>query len=514
MPTRKKTKPTAVPTPPPEPELLPLVAEELQQVSEQMEDSTTQAEQGETRELVYDKVEALEYSISSPRGPLTSADIDIIMDWETEEQYQQRKVAELGGELTHYLYGDVFHCTDEDGKKVRCWNNANNRSFDEGWCEYLIDMILNGVWAGPLMMPGETINGETIRISRYARVLSGQHQMTACKLANQRLQKDRTKLGIEEADLKYPAWKGHKECVIETLVVTGLSEDERILRTIDYVKPRTVADMLFTMPLFRENKPVERKEMTRMSASAIDTLWQRTDTKGYKTHPEVVGFLERHKRLLKCVEHLFVLNKGGKDDGRRISKLRLSAGTCAALCYLMGSSGPKTDGDAYRNSFPPNEKDLDWSLWDKAKEFWVYLADSDEEAFEPVRHALGRLVDSTTESEDNLGLGGRIQEKLAILAAAWERWKDFKEGTPFDDDDLGEDGIFTLSYTNKDEKGNILPSKQVRLVDVADFYGIDCPKKVVKDPFRGVAETPPPSTADIMRLAEEARARRAQGIRR
>lgn len=473
--------------------------------------------------VVYEKVEALEYSSTSTRGPLTPDDIDQLLGWETEEEYQARMVLENGGAPEHYLYGDTYHCIDEYKKKVRCYNNAGNRSFDEEWCEYITDMILNGQWAGPLMMSGETINGETIRISRYGRVLSGQHQMTACKRANQRLQKARAK-NREEADLKYPAWKDHEQCVIETLVVLGLSEDERVLRTIDYVKPRTVADMLFTMPLFRsknnergekvDTSSIERKEMTRMTSVAIDTLWQRTETKGYKTHPEVIGFLERHKRLLKCVEYLFVLNRPSGVGGRKISNLRLSPGQCSALLYLMGSSGPKTDGDVYRNEFPPSERGLDWSMWEKAKEFWDLLADGD--SFDLVRKALGRLIDSTPSDEKNTGLGGRIGEKLAILSRAWSRWKDHPEsaGPPFDENDLSDEGQLSLCYTDRDEDGQPLPDGQVKLIDTADFLGIDSPKNVVKDPYRGTPEPTPPSAADIMRLAEEARARRGQGLRR
>lgn len=508
MPARKKTKAPAkpvvfhaqvgvaqAPTP-----------EEVQQVA-------ADHQAAPTLPVVYAKLKALEYSIDAPHGPLTSDDIDALMEWETEEDYQRRMVAEKGGELSYYLYGDAYHCEDEYGKKVRCHNNAGNRSFDEEWCKYLIDMILRGQWAGPLMLPGETINGETIRISRYGRVLSGQHQMTACKLANQRLQKLRAK-SREEADQKYPAWASHEQVVIETLVVLGLSEDERVLRTIDYVKPRTVADMLYTMELYRGNSQVERKEMTRMLSAAIDVLWQRTATKGYKTHPEVVGFLERHKRLLKCVEHLFELNKPHVEHGRRISKHRLSAGQCSALCYLMGSAGPKTNGDEYRNSFPPSERDLDWSLWEKAKDFWELFAK--DESFEPVRRALGRLVDSTPGNEDNLGLGGRVGEKLAVISRAWSRWKDHPDeaGDPFDEGDLAEGELLSLSYTNLDEDGDPLPDGKVVLIDTADFFGIDCPKDVAKDPARGVPEPPAPSAAGLMRLAEEARARRAQGVRR
>jgi hypothetical protein len=443
--------------------------------------------------VVYDKVNLLEYSTTSERGPLTPSDIVDLLDWETEEQYQQRMVtANPGSTPEHWLYRDVFHCLNTKKRKVRCWNNANNRPFDEDWCEDLIHTALNGQWAGPLMMPGETVNGETVRISRYGRVLSGQHTLTAFKLADERLQESRTRPD-NAADPKYPAWNGQEQVVLETIVVTGLSEDERVLRTIDYVKPRTVADILYTMPLFRERVPVERKEMTRMLSAAIDTLWDRTKAQGYKTHPEVVGFLERHRRLLKCVEPVFILNKKEATGGRKISSLKLSPGMCSALLYIMGSSGSKTDGDFYRNEFPPSEKCLDWSMWDKALDFWELIAK--DNSFMQVRRALSLLIDSSPTNDGNLGLGGRLNEKLAILSNAWDRWKSHPDGAPdpFEESDLAEGGILFLNYIDVDSNGNQLPDGMVELVDLADFYGIDCPDKIkVNDP-------PPPTRDEIDR---------------
>lgn len=462
------------------------------------------------RKIIYDRVGIKEYSSTSEYGALTPGDIVTIMGWETEDEYQKRMVAEKGGEPEHYLFGDEYHCLDTKGRKVRCWNNANNRPFDEGWCEDLCDgTILKGQWAGPLMMPGETVNGETIRISKYGLVLSGQHQMTACKLADEKLQESRSKPGNAK-DPRYPAWNGHKQCVIETIVITGLSEDERILRTIDYVKPRTVADMLYTMPLFKERVSVERKELTRILSGAIDTLWARTATKGYKTHPEVVGFLERHRKLLKCVEHLFLLNRKDAKGGRKISALRLNVGMCSGLMYIMGSSGPKTDGDFYRNECPPSERCLDWSLWDEAEDFWRLLAK--DTSFMQVRLALGRLVDSSLADEGNFGLGGRAQEKLALLANAWDRWKSFDPETgadPFDEEDLQEGGLLYLNYSNLDDEGNELPDKQVKLLDGNDFGGIDWPEVVkAKVDKRGVPDPPAPSREEIERATAEALARR------
>lgn len=460
--------------------------------------------------VLYDKVEIAEYSTTSKHGPLTVADAKTMMGWETEKEYQARMVEENpDSKPEHWLFGDDYHCLNIDKVKVRCWNNANNRPFDSGWCEDLIHTILYGQWAGPHTIPGETVNGETVRISRYGRVLSGQHQDTALILADEWLQKARAKQG-EDDKPRYPFWEGHEHPFIETVVITGLSEDPRVLRTIDYVKPRTTADMLYTMEVFRQNRPGERKEMTRMLAQAIDTLWARTAAKGYKTHPEVVGFLERHKRLLKCVEHLFKVNS--EDNGRRINKLRLTAGMASALCYLMGCSSQKTTdySDEYRNEMPPSERNLDWSYWDRALLFWSRLAE--DRSFEIVRNVLVALLDSSPTDEANQGLGGNIREKLAILAAAWERFRDHpdKAGPAFLEEDREDEGIFFLEYTDTDDKGKKLPEGKIELVNTADFYGIDAPRSIAKG--EPGARTPAPmelSREEIERATAEARARRA-----
>ena len=463
--------------------------------------------------VVYDELGINEYSSTSKLGPMTPADMRALLDWETEKEYQKRMVdIDPSSKPEHWIFGETFHCKNTKGEKVRCNANANNRPFDMLWCESLVHTILYGQWAGPLTVPGETVNGETIRVSRYGRVLSGQHQGTALILADEFLQASRAE-ARNAMYPKYPFWNGHKHPVIETIVVTGLSEDERILRSIDYVKPRTVADMLYTMEVFRANTSTERKEMTKILATAIDTLWTRTDTKGYRTHPEIVGFLDRHKRLLKCVEHLFVQNNAANE--RRISKLRLSPGQGAALMYIMGSSGPKTEGDDYRNETPPSEKNLDWSYYDRAAQFWSMIGN--DRTFLPVRTALAQLVDSTPHNEDNQGLGGRGPEKLAILSKAWEVYKDHPDssGVPFNMDDLAEGGALRLAYSTLDDKGNTLPNGMVALIDDADFLGIDCPESLGKSkPARPSTAPPMPamqlSQEDIDRATEEARKRREE----
>lgn len=483
------------------------------------------------RVVVYNKITLNEYSTTSELGPLTIADIVNMLGWETEKEYQARMVHDdPDSKPDHWLFGEVYHCLNAAGEKVRCAKNANNRPFDMGWCEELIHTVLHGHWAGPLMVPGETVNGETIRISRYDEVLSGQHSLTAHKLADEWLQVSRKKeykpgepqpvQRLEKfGDCRYQAWDGHEHVVMETIVITGLSDDERVLRTVDYVKPRTESDMFYTMDTFKSKwsdvekrvvptTPTDRKEMTRMLSAARSLLWSRTDTKGYETHPEVIGFLERHKKLFKFVEHIFLKNT--VENGRKISKLHISAGHAAALCYLMGCSGPKTDGDLYRWASPPSENGLDWSYMDKAMEFWTNLAERRD--FIPVRLALGRLIHTSATDDDKLGLGGRLPEKLAIIAKAWEVFKDHpaEAGECFTDADFADGGVLSLSYNNLDDKGNTLPDGEIKLLDIADFNGIDCPKLINKSKSKGgdTSEPPAPTKEEIERGTEAARAAR------
>lgn len=460
--------------------------------------------------IIYPTVVIKEYSTTSELGPVTVAMMKEKLGWETEEEYKVRMVKENPNtKPDHWLYGEVFHCRDTGKNKVRTENNANNRPFDETWCNNVIQMVLRGQWAGPLTIPGETINGETVRISKYGQVLSGQHQWTAGILADEYLQNARAQLGVEATDEKYPIWKGHDHIVLETVVITGLSDDPRVLMTIDYNKPRTAADVFYTSEVFKNCTSQERKELCRMLAAAVDLLWTRTDAKGYRTHPELIGFLERHKTLLKCVEHIFTEN--GAAGGRKISKHYLSAGQCAAMLYLMGCSSQKTTdiSDEYRNQTPPTEKVLDWEYYDRAEDFWVYFASSEE--FSTVRTALNRLMDSESTNEDNLGLGGRLPEKLAIISAAWEHFKDFPAtaGSPFTEEDLIDGGLLSLSYNDLDDKGKKLPDGKIKLLSIADFYGIDCPQVVEsKTAAKAPSEPPPPSKEDIEKGTQEAMERR------
>lgn len=502
MPVRQKKAPLAqpvAPVAPPEPPPAPV------------QEPETKA----TRELIYDHLEIDEYSSTAPKGPVDPEWCKTALGWETESEFKKRKCEEVpGSKPDNWKFDDVFHCKNISGEKVRCNNNAHNRSFDQGWCDSLKHTVLYGQWAGPFTIPGETVNGETIRISKYGEVLSGQHQMTGCVLADEQLAKDRADGVDNPTKPKYPTWRTQGHVFIETIVIKGMSEDPRVLMTVDYVKPRTAGDVFYTSSVFKSCTAPERKELCKMLASAVDFLWTRTDARGYKTHPEVVGFLERHKTLLKTTLHIFEENKTREGKGRGISKLRLSPGQCSAIGYIQGSSGPKTDGDVYRNEEPaPSERGLDWSMWGKAESFWTLLGSGKD--FAPVRNALYHLIDSEILSEDNQGMGGRAEEKLAILCEAWGRWKEHTgTGDVFDDGDLAEDGILSLVYSELDDEGNALPEGQIKLVNKADFLGIDSPVIAGKAASKKDDKMPPPpSREEIERATEEARKRRQQPLK-
>lgn len=441
-----------------------------------LEANTPQPANPRNLPLVYSKFEIIERSTDSKAGPIRPRDVVSIMDWQTEPEYQARMLRENpDSKVEDHTYGDQYHCRNVAGEKVRCLNNGNNRPLDMDWVEGLVHTLLYGNWAGPLTLPGETINGETVRLSRYAEVYSGQHQLTALKLADEFLQRARSK----GDGARYPFWEGKTEVVLETILVRGLSGDERVLRTIDYVKPRTVADMLYTMDVYRKKLPNDRRELTKLLATAIDTLWKRTQAKGYGTHPEITAFLERHPRLLKCVEHIFVEN--ARDKGCVIStKARINPGIAAALCYLMGASGPETDGDSYYNMMPPDETAIDWYYWDRARKFWSQIGKHKD--FEVVREAMVNLVNSRPDDPQNRGCGGKTAEKLALFAKVWTMYADHPDnaGAPFCDDDSGPDGQLRLNYNHLDDKGNVLPDGRIKLLDIADFGGVDRPDSIAK----------------------------------
>lgn len=287
-------------------------------------------------------------------------------------------------------FGADYLLNDENGVKVRCVNNSANRPFSESWCRQLCQDILMCNWR---------FNLETIIIGKTGQVLSGQHRLVALVLAVQKWSGNNK---LHWAD----TWPN--EPTLDTLIAFGAEEDHLTTRTLDNVKPRTLADVIITSGLFAKSKKTDRDKLARSTDFAVRLLWHRTGAKNdafspYRTHSESLNFIDRHPRLLRAVKHIHEENQENA-----IGRF-LPTGTAAGILYLMGCS--TSDGDKYRNADPPQEHILCWDMWDKACEFWACLG-SGSPTMKTVRVALGSL-----ENEDSLG--GSKAEKLAVICKAW-----------------------------------------------------------------------------------------------
>jgi hypothetical protein len=344
-------------------------------------------------------------------GPFTVEMAMKALHWEKEDDYKARLVKEAGdntvkgGEALTAAYGDEYTLKDEYGNKVRCWNNAvyddkgnlvkTNRMFEESWARSIAQDILTRNYEG---------NGEAVIIGRTGLILSAQHRLIALVLAFQMWSKNRER------------WKKYwaEEPYIETFVNVGLSEDEKTLRTLDNVKPRTLSDVFFTSEHLADMNRFDRSQCSRSLDAAVDLVWRRTGSSGrdetfrFQTHSASLGFLQRHGRLSEMTRRVYDENKG--DAGKRpISDARLSPGMFSGLLYLMAAceSDPKKYYDAGRD-----EKKLDLSAWDRAQEFLVEFAAKAGD-METVRDALAALKDGDGT------LGGRASEKTDTLIKAW-----------------------------------------------------------------------------------------------
>lgn len=425
------------------------------------------------RAVIYPEVLA---SICDGENAITAEKAKGLLGWETEGQYLERqsagkKLTEKDKERLVATFKPLFK--DEEGNKVRCWNNSRNRPYGDSWARQLAQDILNRNWAGPTTMPGETVNGETIVISRTGQVESGQHRLIGLVLAYQIWLKQKS----------YWESKWPTEPIIETIMVYGVSESSKVLQTLDNVKPRTLDDVFYTSELFNDLDSPEKKECSRMLAKAITLLWRRTGAgknplshSHYQTHSESKEFVDKHPRILKALVHIFKAN-----NERAISGLRLSPGQSAGLLYLMGCSS--SDGDAYRNMEVRDESLLDWGNWKKACDFWTDLV---KDKLPAVRTALGLLVDEDTQT------GGRLTEKFAILAKAWGTYLELADVSTMTTEDL------QLEYHTND-KGIM------KLINCPDFAGID-----TGEPHSDTTQDPTPE--ELEQRKAEARKAKADEI--
>lgn len=402
------------------------------------------------RPILYPDIVVNGIVIPREKLKITARQMKELLKWETEPDYKERMKKEnpdaKAAEAAEY--GDDYLLKNTQGEKVRCWNNVYNRPFTESHAKEIAQVILNKDWR---------MNCEAMIVSETGQCQSIQHRGVGLILA------------VEEWNGKNKEhWREiwQEEPYIESILIQGASDDPKTVMTLDNVRARSMTDVIFTSEIFSRKKldATERKECSRMLAVCIDFLWKRTGQgmasivgtfHQYQTHSESLRFLDRHPTIQDCVSEIFSCNKD-----RDLSKMMLSPGICAGSMYLMGSA--KSDPDAYRKAAREEvdklEKELDWELFDKAKEFWALIGTSAE--FSHVRTILKDLATNETEDE---GLGGKVQEKLAVLALAWQAFAEAPPATVIHSNQVS----LTGKYIKTDDGVKKLNAPE------ANFGGID-----------------------------------------
>lgn len=400
----------------------------------------TATEPKDDREMVYPRLTVCGIEIPEEATVVTLARMKEILGYE---------------EMDEKAKGEHLF-TLRDGKRVRFTRNTHNRPFDENHARKLAQDLLNRHWQ---------LNGESMIVGQYGETMSIQHRGAALIIAC-----DEWSRQDEVGDHWREIWP--EEPVIRSILVCGISEDKEVTRTLDNVKPRSLADVLFSDgDVFSTVSTDKRKHYTKTTDYGIKGLWHRTGVKHasdayapIRTHSESLDFLARHPRLLRCVKHIHE-----QESEKSISGL-IPLGMSSSLLYMMGSAA--SDRAKYQET--RDESSLDWSLWDKATDFWTHLSEGDDN-FGRVRKAIKYLS-----REDGEGGGGSTDEKVALIVRAWLC---YSAGTPLTDKNLGYEYDESkrmvqngLKHDDEpDDDGNLLPlgHPERTLMETPSCGGID-----------------------------------------
>ena len=278
---------------------------------------------------------------------------------------------------------------DANGHKVRCLNNMTNRPFDEQQAWHVASEVLQGHWQ---------LNGESMIVGEFGSTLDMQHRAVGLVLAAQLWTANPS---------EYPYWE--TEPTMECLVVTGISEDNKVVDTINTGKPRSFQDVLARSPRFRQLKGPERRKAIKIVAQALQFVWARTGQSinaltSKRSHADSNEFLDNHPKLSECAIHIAEEDKEGK-----ISRY-IVPGTAAGLMYLMSSC--KSDPVKYREASVPGDDALDHSLYAEAADFWIHLAVEEKH----VKQVLQTLIEISNSKKDG---GATRNERIGLLIKAW-----------------------------------------------------------------------------------------------
>lgn len=329
--------------------------------------------------------------------PLTMEVAKQLLQWQTEEEAGLELPKDVKGKEQKANFGDDFILKDLHGNKVRCLANLHNRPFYQG---------LANDWKLEILRKQWKFNGESIIIDETGMDQDGQHRLIGLVLAVQEWELDREKPKPEQKWQKL--W--HTEPYIESLVVLGISSADAVVNTLNTGKKRSAEDAIYRSEWCQSKPLKDRLALAKICGKAIKFIWDRTSygdasLAPRRPHSETFEFLNRHPRIKECSEAIYQTA-----EGNALSDM-IPLGTAAGLLYLMGSSA--TSADQYNGI--NSEEAIDWSLWEKAYDFFVDLADNGKPT-EPVREVLLSIPD------DSGAFGYRL--RIGSLIKAWHSYSD------------------------------------------------------------------------------------------
>jgi len=338
-----------------------------------------QVEKKVEKKIVYDTIKALPYFDKkyNPKslGALTAAKAKQYLGWQEDSD-----------SLGHSNTG--FHFKDRNGIRIRCSNNLQNRKFSSGIAhDYMLE-LLRGKWE---------LNGESCVIDETGMVQDCQHRFIGLVWAVQEWTK--------RPD-KWPEW--NTEPVMNTIVMTGISSDDKVINTLNTGRKRSLGDVFYRSEYFRDVGQLKRQRMAKVAESAIKFIWYRTVQASLSQaprmpHSEAIQLVESHPRILEAVR--YIVDRNGNNN---LIQGYLPLGQATACFYLMGTSN--TD----RSEYEPvrTEEAMDFDTWRNAKDF-LKLVLIKSKHVEPLLEALLGIPDDVS--------GGYVRDlRFGVLAKSWD----------------------------------------------------------------------------------------------
>lgn len=405
----------------------------------------------------------------SDNGEMTVNEAKDLLGWEEEPE-------------TGKKFGEKYDLLDMNKKKIRL-NRGQGIPFNREHALEFSQEVLNK----RMKLTG------CYEIGKCGVVHSGRHRWVGLILADQ----------IRNGPQK-PHWDGvwdNEPLTVPCIIHYGVEDDDDTVNSIDTLThARDVVDMIFRSDLWKSKGKKEKLELAKCLDWAIRVVWERTGAKHdpwapRKTHSEIMDFVSRHKRILKCVEHIYAENGDGG-----INTI-VKAGIAAGYLYLMEASA--TDPKLYGSIDPSQRKEagkngIDFANTEKADQFWIDVHSSKKLLC--VNEKMAAIVRDQAEGKT---LGGNTKERLAVVLRAWNLYSRNKK-VSLEDLDISEG-----YQTTEDGKLTFLDSTIVGGIDFGYSGKIESEEEEIEEtpeaePVPSAAET----TEDPKKAARKDKAKK------